>query len=100
MTAALGGKQRRYLRALGHDLEPAVRLGGSGITDGVLATIEQSLAAHELIKVRLFEAAGAERKAAARELAERAGAALVQVLGRTVLLYRARDERPEIVLPE
>lgn len=97
--STLRGRDRRYLRGLGHDLEPSVLLGRSGITDGIVTTIGEALGAHELIKVRLHETAGAERKEAARELAERCGAELVQVLGRAVLLYRRNEEEPKIELP-
>lgn len=100
MTAALGGKQRRYLRAMAHGLDPVVLLGREGATGAVLDAVGRELKARELIKVRLPEIEGAERKAAARELAERAGAELVQVLGRVVVLYRRRDEEPRIELPD
>jgi len=97
--STLRGRDRRYLRGLGHSLEPSVLLGKGGITDAVVVSIGKALDAHELIKVRLHETAGAERKEAARELAERCGAELVQVLGRVVLLYRRNDEEPGIELP-
>ena len=49
----LTGKQRRALRALGHHLEPVVLVGQNGITDGVVAAVDQALHDHELIKVKL-----------------------------------------------
>jgi RNA-binding protein len=100
VSAALRGKQRRHLRGLAHGLEPVVLLGREGATEAVLGAIAGELKARELIKVRLQELEGAERKAAARELAERAEAELVQVLGRVVVLYRRKDEEPRIRLPD
>lgn len=99
VAGELRGKQRRYLRGLGHGLEPVVLLGREGMTDGIVRSVADALEAHELIKVRLPETEGAERKKAARELAGKSQAHLVQVLGRMVLLYRAREEKPEIRLP-
>lgn len=99
MSDALRGKQRRYLRAMAHGLEPVVLLGREGATDAVLEAIARELKSRELVKVRLPELEGAERKAAARDLAERAEAELVQVLGRVVVLYRQKDEEPRIELP-
>ena len=59
---ALTGKQRRALRALGHHLEPVVQVGHAGITDGVVAALEQALWDHELVKVKLgSEAPGGRR---------------------------------------
>lgn len=100
MSATLRGKQRRHLRALAHELEPVVRLGREGATEAVLAAVDAELKRRELIKVRLPESEGAARKTAARELADRSDAELVQVLGRVVVLYRRKDEEPRIELPD
>lgn len=93
------GKQRRHLRALGHHLDAVVQVGKGGIGEGLLGALDAALAEHELIKVRLADAVGAERHALAGALAEAAGAELVQVLGRTILLYRADPKEPRIALP-
>ena len=96
---ALTGKQRRYLRGLGQRLAATLHVGHEGVTAAVVAQAEAQLAAHELVKVRIGENAPQSRHDVAEELAERAGAHLAQVLGRTALLYRARPEEPTIVLP-
>lgn len=95
----LRGKQVRYLRALGNALRPVVMVGKDGVDEGLVGGLKAALEDHELIKVKLLESAGGERRAVAAEMAERSGAELVQVLGRTVLLYRPREEDPRIVLP-
>lgn len=95
----LSGKQRRYLRGLGHDLKPIVQVGKDGIDDGLIAAIDQALADHELIKLKVGESANLDRHEAADELARRTHSEVAQVLGYTVLLYRADPDEPEIVLP-
>lgn len=95
----LTGKQRRHLRSLGHDLKPVVQIGRGGIDDGVVAAVEQALADHELVKVKLGEAAALDRHAAAETIAHRTGSEVAQVLGNTLLLYRADPDEPAIVLP-
>lgn len=91
---SLTGKQRRQLRALGHHLEPVVIVGQSGVTEGVIAAVQQALHDHELIKVKINE--GPEtRQEAAQKLAEGTGAELAQLLGRTALLFKKRDEDSE-----
>ncbi|MBM7118960.1 ribosome assembly RNA-binding protein YhbY [Archangium primigenium] len=87
----LTGKQRRELRALGHHLEPVVIVGQSGVSEGIIGAVNQALQDHELIKVKLNEGPE-ERHDAAEKLAEGAGAHLVQLLGRTVLLFKKREE--------
>jgi RNA-binding protein len=57
------------------------------------------LETHELIKLKIPADSSAGRKSLGLELATLAGAELIQVLGRTVLLYLARPEEPVIVLP-
>ena len=84
------GKQRRQLRALGHHLEAVVQVGQQGVTPGVLAAVEQALFDHELIKVKLPE--GEARHEAAEQLAKETGAEVAQVLGRTALLFKRREE--------
>ena len=98
MPTPLTGKQRRTLRALGHHLLPVVQVGHAGVTDAVLAALEQALHDHELVKVRISENAEEPRAIIAANLASSTGAELAQLLGRTVLLYRARPENPKIVL--
>jgi RNA-binding protein len=95
----LTGKQRRHLRGLGHELKPIVQVGKDGIDDGLIAALDQALADHELVKIRIGEAADVERHAAAKQLAEQTRSEVAQVLGNTVLLYRADPEDPKITLP-
>ncbi len=95
----LNGKQRRFLRALGHHLEPVVQVGKDGLSEGLVGALDVALDTHELIKIKLGEAAGSDRRAIGAALAEAAAGELVQVLGRTVLVYRRRKKDPAIELP-
>jgi RNA-binding protein len=97
--AVLTGKQRRHLRALGHDLKVVVQIGKQGIDDGLVAAIDRALHDHELIKIRVGEGAGLDRHEAADAIAGRTRSEVAQVLGNIVLLYRAHPDEPEIVLP-
>jgi RNA-binding protein len=92
----LTGKQRRHLRALGHELKPIVQVGKGGIDDGVVKAIDQALADHELIKVKV---ACLDRHEAADELAAQTHSEVAQVLGNIVLLYRPDPDEPQIKLP-
>lgn len=96
----LTGRQRRYLRMLGQQLDATLHVGREGVTDAVVRQTEVQLAAHELIKVRVSEQVPGGRHDAAALLAARTQAHLAQVLGRTALLYRARKDEPAIVLPD
>ena len=99
-ASSLSGKQRRYLRSLGHHLDPLVQIGKDGLTDGVLAALDEALTHHELVKVRI----GTECPDDRRDLAERLGPAVkgdtAQLLGRTLLIYRRHPKEPKIKLPK
>jgi len=89
----LTGKQARFLRGLGHNLRPTVMLGRDEISESVVAALNDGLTAHELVKVKLQEGCLLDRREAATQLAEAAGAAVAQVLGKTILLYRPSDKK-------
>ncbi|MEC5319476.1 ribosome assembly RNA-binding protein YhbY [Brenneria populi subsp. brevivirga] len=94
----LSNKQKQHLKGLAHPLKPVVMLGNNGLTEGVLAEIEQALEHHELIKVKV---AAEERETKAliiEAIIRETGANNVQVIGHTLILYRPSKER-KIVLP-
>ena len=96
----LTGKQRRHLRGLGHHLEPVVIVGQSGVTEGVIAAVEQALHDHELIKVKFRGAEREARDAGLAQLASATESILLQRIGHTGLYYKRRIDRPGIVIPD
>ncbi len=95
---SLTGKQARFLRGLGHKLQPVVMIGRQEMSDDVVAAVDEALQAHELIKIKLQEGCLTDRRVVAEELAAKTGAAVAQVLGKTILLYRP-SEKELIQLP-
>ena len=95
----LTGKQRQFLKGLAHPLSPIVRLGKGGLTDAVIAETKKSLDSHELIKVRIDVDESAERKTLAERLATATDAHVAGTIGKIAILYRQREEEPEIKLP-
>jgi RNA-binding protein len=95
----LHGKATRYLRALGHALDPVVQIGKEGVTEGLVLATSRALLDHELIKVKVGTEAPEDRSDALANLAASTGSELVQVLGRTGLLYKKHPEKPRIKLP-
>lgn len=95
---AVTDKQKRYLKGLAHSIKPVVMIGNSGLTDAVLAEIDNALEHHELIKVRVSGQERADRKAMLDHIADKTGAELVQVIGHIGGFYRPAKE-PSIQLP-
>lgn len=97
---ALTNTQRKHLKKLAHHLKPSVQIGKSGATDEVRATIEQVLAAHELVKVR-FIGFKEEKKDIATRLARDSRSELVQIIGHVAVFYRQNADaaKRQIELP-
>ena len=94
----ISGKQKRYLRGLGHHLKPVVMVGKDEVNQTVINATEEALEKHELIKIKLQEGCLTDRKVVAAELSEQTFSVVAQILGHTFLLYRPAKE-PIIKLP-
>lgn len=97
---ALTTRQRQFLKGLAHPLAPIVRVGRAGVKESVVTETRKSLLAHELIKVRIDDDDGGARKELAQQLATETDAQVVGTVGKIAILYRPRDEEPEIKLPK
>jgi len=96
----LSDAQRKYLRRLGHDLNPVVLIGVSGLGPNLVAEMDGALAHHELVKVRARVADRNARDGLLAELAAATHSEIVQRIGHVALFYRANLERTKILLPD
>lgn len=94
-TTTLTNPQKKTLRGLGHHLEPVVYAGKEGFSPALLKSLEAALKAHELVKIKLGQNCPAARNEAGDQLAQLTGAALVQVIGRMILLFRPNPDLPQ-----
>ena len=92
-------RQRKYLRRLAHDVKPVVQVGNSGLTDGLLAELNDCLTRHELIKVKVRVRNRDLRDETIDELSRITGAEIIQRVGNTASLFRPRLMDPGITLP-
>lgn len=90
---ALAGDRRRELRAAAHHLHPVVSVSQNGLVESVLKEIDRSLAAHELIKVKLHGVERDERPALLEQICARLGCAPVQQIGNILVLWRENPEK-------
>ena len=89
MTAlVLTTLERKQKRAEAHHLSPVVAVGHEGATAAVRREIDAALAAHGLVKVRVFSDDRAAREALLAELSSTLGAAPVQHIGKLLVLWR------------
>ena len=94
MKLQLTPAERRALRAQAHHLAPVVMIGNDGLTPPVLHEIDVNLAAHGLIKIRVF---GDDRDAR-EQMLDRICAVLnsapVQHIGKLLIVYRPLPVAP------
>ncbi len=78
------------LRARAHLLEPTVRVGKNGITDGTITEIVKVLRHSRLVKIKLLRSYidSHDKDAAAQELAQKTKCELVQQFGNVLVLYK------------
>lgn len=95
----LTGKQKRHLRSLAHHLDPIFQAGKGGVNENLISQIEDALEARELLKVSVLQNCEQEKDEVAQELAKGAKAELVQLIGKTIVLYKESVENKKINLP-
>jgi RNA-binding protein len=88
--------QKRHLRGLGHAIKPVVIIGNAGLTESVLAEIEQALAHHELIKVRVNAADRDARVTMIDAICAHTNGQPIQSIGHILLLFRRNPKKPRV----
>lgn len=95
----LTSAQARFLRGQAHPLKPLVQIGGKGVTDALVAELDQALEQHELIKVKVAAEDREARDAMVERIAAGTRSAVVQRIGHVAVLYRPSEDKRQIVLP-
>lgn len=85
--------QRSELRSRAHGLNPVVMIGAEGLTRAVLAEIDRSLAAHDLIKIRVFGDERDTRVAIYEAICDDLNAAPIQHIGKLLVIWRPGPAR-------
>lgn len=84
---------KKELKARAHSLRPVVIVGQKGLTAAVVASIEEALIAHQLIKVRLPTLDKENQLLRIAQISEILQAHVVGTIGRVLILYRElKDE--------
>ncbi len=91
--------QRQELKGLAHPLKPVVLVGDKGLGPTVYAEIDRALRVHELMKIRVGGEDREERGAAMASICKELNAEAVQIIGKTLVIYRAmtQEEREAMV---
>lgn len=94
----LTNKQKSFLKSQANSLRAIFQVGKEGCTPNLFKTVHDSLTAHELIKISVLKTCPTDVREVAFDLASETKSEVVQIIGRTIILYRASKER-KIILP-
>ena len=85
----LSNREIRELRSRAQHLEPIIKVGKAGLTEGFLKSLDQALTDHELVKVKLADLKE-QRKELAPQLAAKSGSQLIALVGHVIVLFRPK----------
>ncbi|HYV97104.1 MAG TPA: ribosome assembly RNA-binding protein YhbY [Gemmatimonadaceae bacterium] len=85
---SLTGKDRAGFRAEAHHLDPLVHVGQHGLTPALVRSLDDALRTRELVKISVSRTAPERAKELAPQLAQRTQSEVIQVIGRTLTLFR------------
>ncbi len=91
----LTSKERAELRSQATNLDTTLIVGKSGITDTLIADVENQLVARELVKGKVLEGALLSPREASDAICEATGADGVAVIGTKFVIYRFSEKLQE-----
>ena len=99
----LKGYQKKYLKGLAHGMKPVAYVGQKGLSPTVSQAIDESLATHELIKVKFVDFKEKDQKEEIADAIEQETASeLVGMIGHVAIFYRKQPdpEKRRIEVPK
>lgn len=94
----LTSKERALLRGMANTTETIVQIGKGGVTESVIAQVDDALRVRELVKGRVLENSLLSPREVCEILCEALKAEPVQVIGTRFVLYRENPEDKKIFL--
>lgn len=89
MLEPLHNSQLRKYKAAAQHLEPMLKVGKAGLSDGFIGSVDTALAQHELVKIKFVEFK-AQKKELAPQLAEKTASHVIMRVGNVLVLHRPR----------
>ncbi len=96
----LKGSQRKFLRSKAHHIKPSVLIGKNELTDGSIHSIDTSLTAHELIKVKFKSAKVSDTDK--KLIIDTLNCSIAGSIGKVLILFRQNKDKDKqkIQLPK
>ena len=94
MLEPLTNSQIRKFKAAAQLMEPMLKVGHAGLSEGFIRTVSETLAQHELVKIKFADFKD-QKKELAPLLAEKTGSHLVMRVGNVMVLHRPEPASEE-----
>ncbi|EFR93866.1 probable RNA-binding protein YqeI, partial [Listeria innocua FSL J1-023] len=91
--------KKRFLRKEAHTIQPIFQVGKGSVSPNLIIQVKEALEARELIKISILQNCEEDKQTVAEKISTRAGADIVQVIGRTIILYKQSVNKQQIKLP-
>ena len=88
----LNNKQIKFLKAKAHALKPVITIGNKGISDNLISELDESLGAHELLKIKLPGVEKSDRSSLLTEVCKMTQAHEIGLIGRIGIVFRPRKD--------
>ena len=89
----LSSKQRKHLRGLAHHYKPSVHVGQKGLTQNLLAALDNALETHELIKIKFVDIKDRRQKEELiEEMRKSCQGEVVGTIGHMAIFYRQHPD--------
>ncbi|CAM2361296.1 ribosome assembly RNA-binding protein YhbY [Listeria seeligeri] len=95
----LTATQKRFLRKEAHSIQPIFQVGKGSVSPNLIIQVKEALEARELIKISILQNCEEDKQTVAEKISSRTGAYIVQVIGRTIILYKQSVNKQQIKLP-
>ena len=90
--------QKKRLKGLAHALHPIILIGQHGLKDSILVELDNALAYHQLVKIKISVGDRDLRNQTLEQILEHANQAmLIQQIGNTAVLYQRNPDRPYLL---
>jgi RNA-binding protein len=94
----LNSKQISYLKSLSHSINAVVQIGNKGLSESVIKEIEESIKAHELIKIQVQDNDKTKRQEILNLICKKLGTVSINHIGKQLIVFKPNAE-PKIKLP-
>ena len=91
MLEPLNNSQIRKFKSVAQLLEPMLKVGNAGLSEGFIRSVDLALARHELVKIKFAEFKE-QKKELAPQLAGKTASHLIVRVGNVMVLHRPKVE--------